>query len=80
MGKKKKGQQRKISKWCFSSWNLCKIEYHAHKLNDQDKAYSVNINLFTCNKGTSSIGSSAPRSPRATIAYKVEKVNIKLKK
>lgn len=25
---------------------------------------------FTCSNGTSSIGSSAPRSPRATIAYK----------
>jgi hypothetical protein len=29
----------------------------------------VHCNL-TCSKGTSSIGSSAPRSPRATIAYK----------
>jgi len=29
-----------------------------------------NFSWFTCSNGTSSIGSSAPRSPRATIAYK----------
>jgi len=28
---------------------------------------------ITCNKGTSSIGSSAPRSPRATMACKINR-------
>lgn len=72
--------------WIISAWKKSKnhnlyhaaawIHFHTQffpRYRNNDRLVLLKLYMqynLTCSKGTSSIGSSAPRSPRATIAWK----------